>query len=161
MPRRPRPARPTEELELDPELDLDQIRKATLPPPGPRKGLSIPTIAAALWEAYGIVSAAAEILGIARVSLHRRIAKSAKLQDALADARERLVDRAETGLVDGIHRGEQWAITLALKTLGKSRGYVERQELDGMLALVDKDPANMTDEELDEAIARATSRRRV
>jgi hypothetical protein len=45
--------------------------------------------------------------------------------------RGELIDLAEQKLFDSIKNGEAWGITLCLKTLGKDRGYVERQELTG------------------------------
>jgi len=136
------------------------VQKATVPAPPARKKIPIETLELAIWDAYGIVTRAAERVGMGREALHRRISKSARLRAAVQSARERLVDAAEDGLAYSIEKREPWAIALALKTLGKSRGYVERQELDALFALVDKDPAEMTDEELDQALARATTRRR-
>lgn len=132
-------------------------RDATSPP---KRTVPGPVIEAALWDSYGVVSKAAELLAYDRTALSRRIAKSERLKAARQAGRERLVDVAETGLAISVEKREAWAITLALKTLGKSRGYVERQELDALFALVEKDPADMTDEELEQALARATSRRR-
>ena len=42
-----------------------------------------------------------------------------------------MIDTAELKLWQSIQNGEAWGITLCLKTLGKDRGYVERQELSG------------------------------
>jgi hypothetical protein len=42
--------------------------------------------------------------------------------------RGELVDLAEQKLRESIQNGEAWGISLCLKTLGKDRGYVERQE---------------------------------
>ena len=42
-----------------------------------------------------------------------------------------MVDLAEQKLWESIQHGEPWGITLCLKTLGKDRGYVERQEVSG------------------------------
>jgi len=38
---------------------------------------------------------------------------------------------AETGLYKAIREGKDWAIKYILSTKGKSRGYVERQEVTG------------------------------
>jgi hypothetical protein len=45
--------------------------------------------------------------------------------------REEIVDYAEMGLRGAVLNKEAWAIAFSLKTLGKSRGYVERQEVTG------------------------------
>lgn len=133
-------------------------QKATRPPA--RKKIPINTLETALEDAYGIVTDAAHAVGMGRQALHRRIARSSRLRAAVTAGRERLLDKGETKLVTAVDKGEAWAITLLLKTLGKSRGYVERQELDAIFAMLEKDPADMTDAELDEALARVTSRRR-
>jgi hypothetical protein len=82
----------------------------------------------ALYDHYGIVSQAARSLGRTRDALAKRIKKNPSLQEALKQARERLIDKGESALVAAIDRGEPWAISLALKTLGKHRGYTEKQE---------------------------------
>ena len=135
------------------------VQKVTTPRPV-RKKIPIETLEAALHDAYGIVTDAARNVGISREALSKRIGRSARLKAALADGRERLLDKTEGKLVTAVDKGEAWAITLALKTLGKSRGYVERQELAGLFAMLEKDPADMTDAELDDALTRVTSRHR-
>lgn len=51
---------------------------------------------------------------------------------AVRDAqRGQMVDLAEQKLWESIQNGEAWGISLCLKTLGKDRGYVERQEHSG------------------------------
>lgn len=134
-----------------------RAQKAT---PAARKKIPVDALETAIDEEFGIVQKAAKRVGMTRTALHRRIKRSARLQAAVAAGRERLVDEAEDGLASAVQKREAWAITLALKTLGKTRGYVERQELDALFALVDKTPADMTDDELEQALARATSSRR-
>jgi len=82
----------------------------------------------ALYDHYGIVSQAARSLGRTRDALAKRIKKNPSLQEALKQAREQLIDKGESALVKAIDRGEPWAVSLALKTLGKHRGYTEKQE---------------------------------
>ena len=45
--------------------------------------------------------------------------------------RREMVDLAEMGLRGAVLRGEPWAVTFALKTLGKDQGYTERTEVSG------------------------------
>jgi hypothetical protein len=130
------------------------------PAPPARRQVAIDALERAIWDAYGVVTRAAELAGIPRDGLNRRVRKSARLQAAVKAGRERLIDKAETGLVAAIDKREPWAITLALKTLGKSRGYVERQELAALFAMLEKDPSDMTDDELDQALASVTARHR-
>lgn len=93
--------------------------------------LTIENIEAAIQRTAGNVSLAAHSLGVSRMTLYRRINKSERLKNAVEDAREKMVDEAETALRHLISEGNVAAIIFALKTIGKNRGYVERQELTG------------------------------
>ncbi len=42
-----------------------------------------------------------------------------------------MLDTAEVALWKGIQDGESWAVQFALRTIGRSRGYVERREHTG------------------------------
>lgn len=96
-----------------------------------QRRVSVTQIKAALKASAGNVTEAARALGISRSALYQRINNSAELQAALVDAREELVDLAESALRKRIQRGDITAIIFTLKTLGKARGYVERQEHSG------------------------------
>ncbi len=82
----------------------------------------------ALITARGIVTVAAQNLGISRTALHRRIQRNKKLQKTKLQARETVIDLAEVKLYNAINSGKEWAIKYALSRLGKSRGYTERIE---------------------------------
>jgi hypothetical protein len=47
------------------------------------------------------------------------------------DRREFTIDKAEDKLEEAVDAGEGWAIKFTLATVGKRRGYVERQEHTG------------------------------
>lgn len=85
----------------------------------------------ALYKANGLIRLAAVALSVSPQALRGRINRNKELQEALAEAREGLVDRAEESLYTCLQNNEPWAVALVLKTIGKSRGYVERQELTG------------------------------
>lgn len=85
-------------------------------------------IAAALKETHGLITLAARSLGCTKQTVHRHINQSALVREALAEAREFTLDVAESSLFNQVLAGEGWAVCFLLKTLGKSRGYVERQE---------------------------------
>ena len=93
--------------------------------------LTVSQIENALLQAAGNVSYAAKSLGVSRVTLYRRINDSAALKQILTDSREELKDIAESALKRAVINGEGWAVCFALKTIGKDRGYVERQEIAG------------------------------
>lgn len=90
-------------------------------------------IEAALMETFGNVALSARRLGVSREYLSRTITKTPALKMILNSAREERVDHAESALSRAVINGEAWAVCFTLKTLGKSRGYVERvqQELSG------------------------------
>ena len=74
---------------------------------------------------------AASALGCSPRTVYRHAAKNPKVQDVIDSYRGKLVDKAELKLEQAVMNGEPWALTLTLKTLGKQRGYVERQEFVG------------------------------
>jgi hypothetical protein len=88
-------------------------------------------IKAALYQANGLIRLASTLLHISPQGLRARIHRNQDLQQALTEAREQIVDKAEESLWDCLSNKEPWAVALVLKTLGKARGYVERQELTG------------------------------
>ena len=90
----------------------------------------------------GAVYLAARELGCSPNTIYNRMKKTPALKQAVEDARGEVVDYAEQKLRLAILNGEPWAIAMVLKTLGKSRGYVERQEVtgaDGGAIIVDWD----------------------
>ncbi len=89
------------------------------------------TLAAALVETKGNISRAAARFHVSRSAIQKRVAESEKLKEVLSDARETSLDVAESSLDKAVADGEAWAVCFKLKTQGKSRGYVERQELTG------------------------------
>ena len=93
--------------------------------------LTVEQIKHALEQAAGNVSYAAKALGVSRSTMYRRINESPTLQEILTDAREELVDIAESALKSAVIDKQGWAVCFALKTQGKARGYVERQERTG------------------------------
>ena len=74
---------------------------------------------------------AARLLGCHPDTIRNYARRYATVKDALDAEREEIVDYAEMGLRGAVLNKEAWAIAFSLKTLGKSRGYVERQEVTG------------------------------
>jgi len=86
---------------------------------------------AALQEAHGLVLVAATRLGCSTDTIYRRADRFASVRNALQSARDEIIDLAEAKLYQAVQAGEPWAIALVLRTLGRKRGYVERQEITG------------------------------
>ena len=82
----------------------------------------------AIAQASGNVSAAAQALGIHRATLHLHIKRSPGLASALETAREVILDELESVLVRKAREGNTPELLFYLKTQGRSRGYIERQE---------------------------------
>lgn len=83
----------------------------------------------ALEKTGGVITAAAKSLNTSRVSLYKWIEADGKLREAKEQAEESLLDLAESKLFQAINKGDMTAIIFTLKTRGKKRGYVERQEV--------------------------------
>jgi hypothetical protein len=90
----------------------------------------IPTdrIIACLRETNGLVSLAAKRVPCSITTINTRRKKVAAVQRVIDECRSELVDYGELALRKAVVNGEPWAVALVLKTLGKDRGYVERQE---------------------------------
>lgn len=84
----------------------------------------------ALTASMGLVSVTAQKLKCNQQTVRNYIERYPAVKQAQLDARDEMIDLAEASLVRAVRKGEGWAVALMLKTLGKSRGYVEKQELD-------------------------------
>ncbi len=89
-------------------------------------------LAACLGRYRGNVSACAKHFGVTRTAVNRFINDHPEIQDLHRDVKEGLLDDAESALAKAVEKGEGWAICFTLKTQGKSRGYVERQEVENI-----------------------------
>lgn len=103
-------------------------------------------IEAALIASRGNVSVAASSLSTTRNLLYTHIKKNPQLAQVLTDAREAIVDAAENALMAAVINKQGWAVCFTLKTLGRSRGYIERIETIGANVNIDWD--DLTDDEL-------------
>lgn len=86
---------------------------------------------AALKTTKGGVYLAAKAIGCAPTTIYDRAAKSPAVEECIKAQRGQVIDTAELKLYQAILDGQPWAIALALKTIGKHRGYVERSEVTG------------------------------
>ena len=83
----------------------------------------------AIQAAKGIKATAAQSLGCSRQTITNYIDRYPAVKDAYEEARDTSLDLAESKLIALVEREEWPAIRFMLVTLGKSRGYVERQEI--------------------------------
>ena len=80
-------------------------------------------------EKRGNLSAVARAFGKSRTWLYNNLNdKYPELWDVVKEARESLIDDAESELQKQMFKGNITALIFFLKTQGKVRGYVERQE---------------------------------
>jgi len=87
-------------------------------------------VVAALEKTKGMVFLAAKILGCSHVTVYNYAKRYKSVQQAIDANRGKVVDTAELKLYDAILAGEHWAVAFALRTIGRDRGYVEKQALD-------------------------------
>ncbi len=104
-------------------------------------------VADVLTECKGMITIAAKRLGCVPNTVRRYVRDYACCRQALEDAREAMGDTAELALYKAIQDGEGWAIAFYLRTQGRNRGYVERQEIDGLLKHIDL--TNLSTEQLE------------
>ena len=99
--------------------------------PGSKERVKTQRIIDCLKETNGLVSLAAKRVPCSVTTIYTRARDVARVQQVIDECRGELVDLGELALRRAVHNGEPWAVSLVLKTLGKNRGYVERQEVTG------------------------------
>lgn len=111
-------------------------------------GFKAEDVIAAIEGSRGFVTEIAKRLGCGRTYVYTLIEKYPTAKRVLQDEREGLKDFAEGKLLEQIKAGNMTAIIFYLKTQGKDRGYVERQEIsgpDGSPVVVNWENASDTD----------------
>ena len=94
------------------------------------KGVSEEDLAEALKNSGGLQAVAGKMLNISQPAVSQRIKHSPYLQEVVSQVKNELLDLAESELRKQIYRGNIAAIIFYLKTVGKERGFNEKQELD-------------------------------
>lgn len=92
-------------------------------------GISIASLEQAIHKCGGVQAEVARTLKISRQAVNKRVRKSARLQQAIRDAEEQLLDEAESQLRKAVRSGRAWAIRFLLQTKGKKRGYTQGSEI--------------------------------
>ena len=120
-------------------IAMTKIKKKPKPKPRPKKKAKrkqkpkIKSVAAmnkAIDQHFGNISAIAVLFGVSRPTVYKFIDDHPTSKTRLAESRDRGIDFAESKLFEGINNGVVALIIFYLKTQGKSRGYIERHEVD-------------------------------
>lgn len=85
----------------------------------------------ALRDTKGMVYLAADRIGCAVNTVYNYIDRYPTVKAAFEEASGRMLDEGETKLYEHVINGDAWAVCFLLRTKGKHRGYVERQEVTG------------------------------
>lgn len=93
--------------------------------------MTVNSLEKAILEKRGNIAAVARAFGVSRNAVYKRLNNNERLRNALEEARETMLDNAERQLYDEAMDGNTTALIFLLKTRGKPRGYVERQEVTG------------------------------
>ena len=83
----------------------------------------------ALEKSLGVVTSACKSVGISRETHYRWMREDSNYKDSVDDLANVALDFAESQLHQQIKGGNPTATIFYLKTKGKNRGYVERQEI--------------------------------
>lgn len=125
---------------------------------GRKSKLDSELVAGALADNGGNIAAVARRFGVSRSRVHELVMKRPMLQRILHDARESSLDHAESALMRAVLGGDAWAICFFLKTQGRTRGYIERQEIQQDTKLTLSVVAEeLSDEQLAQIVARDIS----
>lgn len=92
-------------------------------------GHTLEEVIEAIQESHGLLALAARRLGVSRNTVYRYVKEYATVRQAIDEAREANLDFAESKLMQAVNNGSIPAIMFLLKTVGRNRGYVERQEV--------------------------------
>ena len=84
----------------------------------------------ALEKSLGVVTSACKSVGIARQTHYEWMKEDILYKTAVDELSDVAIDFAESQLHKQIREGNSTATIFFLKTKGKKRGYIERQEVD-------------------------------
>lgn len=77
----------------------------------------------------GLITNIASRLGVERISVYRFIEKYPEFKEKIQLEKDKIVERAETGLFKRVNEGDWNAIRYILNRLGKDKGYTLKNEL--------------------------------
>lgn len=126
--KKPVAKRPAAAKKAPPAPAAEPDKPARPPAPVQVRPLSVAALREAIPKYAGNLAAVARSFGVTRGSVWGYVEAHDELKAVVKDARETRLDNAESSLDRAVLAGEGWAVTLILKTLGKDRGYVEKQQ---------------------------------
>ena len=88
------------------------------------------TVIEAIKGTAGIVSTIAKRLGVEWHTANERIQKYPEALKAFQDEREGILDMAEATILTAIKSGDTGSAKWLLSTIGKKRGFTEKQEIE-------------------------------
>jgi hypothetical protein len=91
----------------------------------------LPTVLEAVEKGITITGTA-KVLGVTTQTVRNYRARWKAVDAALMQKRRELIDLSEMALRGAVLRGEPWAVTFALRTLGRDDGYGDRIEHAGV-----------------------------
>jgi len=97
----------------------------------------------------GNVTLTIEHLGIGKATFYKALKRYPELKEAFDGARDEVLDITENKMLEAIERGEPWAISLYLKTIGRVRGYGDVQTIVQSSFNADIDLTKLSQEELE------------
>jgi len=85
----------------------------------------------ALEKSLGVVTTACKLVGIGRTTFYQWLKEDEEFSDKVIDIENIALDFVESKLFENVKDGNTAEIIFYLKTKGKKRGYIERQEITG------------------------------
>ena len=85
----------------------------------------------ALEKSLGVVTTACKSLGVGRTTFYGWLKEDDEFAEKVNDIQNIALDFVESKLFENIRDGKTSEMIFYLKTKGKSRGYIERQEITG------------------------------
>lgn len=89
-------------------------------------------VLSALEKSLGVVTTACKNAGVGRTQFYKWLKSDKKFRASVEDIENIALDFAESQLHQQIQGGNTSATIFYLKTKGRNRGYVERQEIAGV-----------------------------
>ena len=123
-----------------------------------RRWLTEDEIELALRRHAGVQARAAYALsralgaGVSRAAIANPAKASPRLQEAIREAKEEILDMAEDVVFDNLRAGDLQAARFVLETQGRNRGWTRKA-----VVLHTVDPSQLSEEELDVALAELES----